>query len=199
MVDREAKIITPTIPLDQKVDVYSIGATLWSLVAHNIRPEQPIWLGNGNPENTLYRMHLPTDDEDPRIAADEQEKRQRRIREKRSPSADSYGEESDDDEGREPTEKEKQDQLVRTYSNELRQLIVDCLQYNLSQRPSMRDLQERVSIMISNNHASLQSLRNGTADAETLRGAEVGCREDRYRIGMARDRLPRRSDLTRIS
>lgn len=53
------------VPLSSATNIYAIGAVVALLMKRPQRNiEQPIWLGDGRPENTLYTHQVPDDDDE---------------------------------------------------------------------------------------------------------------------------------------
>lgn len=61
--DRVTGAVIDKTPLSAATNVYGIGAMLARLMRRPAEIEQPIWLADGSPANTLYSLQVPEDDD----------------------------------------------------------------------------------------------------------------------------------------
>ena len=200
--------------------MYAIGAVLYALVKRSRRLEQPIWLGDGGLDQTLYPLHLniPEDGNDDEFVdgddsdADDEEGEQ--GSEEDAGAGEQRGIEGggedderqdDDDDEEDPYEDEAPPAARDTdpvgaqttpYSRRLRRLINDCLTFDPTERPAIEDLLRRIRDATgddandSDQMDQSRGMRDNSADQATADAWRLELPQDHYRVGLSLDELP---------
>lgn len=206
--------------LSSRTNVYGIGATLYCLFTLEDHPEQPLWLGGQPSSHKLNEMQLTLDaaesdgEGDGKSENDDEEAHTVERQNSEDQESDTKADDCDflptnfrEEEPEDPFQ-QKRDKHVRSYSVELRRLIMWCLRENPAARRSVDALQRYISGLVSDRDydsddsdfdqskkilRDVSGMRTGLAEDEVAARRALEYQQDRYKTGMSREDLPRRS------